>query len=54
MADVALTAYAVTHDIVDAEHPLLDAEALRPCLEHTERRLLSEVKEDEDGRHLPA
>ena len=47
MADVALTAYAGIHDIDESEHPLLDAEALRPCLEHRERKLLSEVREAE-------
>ena len=48
MAQRTITAYAVTHDIVEAEHPLLDAEALRPCLEHTERNLLREVEKDDE------
>ena len=58
MADVALTAYAVIHDVVEAEHPLLDLESLRPCLKHTERKMLAEASKerpcDEPERHLPA
>ena len=46
MAQATATGWLVVHDIVEAEHPLLDAEALRPCLEHTERKLLREVKEN--------
>ena len=40
MAQRTITAYAVIQDIVEDEHPLLDAEALRPCLRHTQRKLL--------------
>ena len=32
-------------DHVDAETPLLDAEALRPSYEHERRRLLREIEE---------
>ena len=32
-------------DHVDAETPLLDAEALRPSYEHEQRRLLREIEE---------
>ena len=49
MAQQTATAWAVIHDVVQAEHPLLTPEALRPCLEHTERKLLREVEEDEAG-----
>ena len=31
-------------DHVDAETPLLDAEALRPSYEHEQRRLLREIE----------
>ena len=45
MAPVPLTAYAGITDHVDAETPLLDAEALRPSYEHEQRRLLREIEE---------
>lgn len=48
MALRTITAYAVTHDIDESEHPLLDAEALRPCLEYTERKLLKEAEEGQE------
>ena len=46
MALRTIEAYAVTHDIVEDEHPLLDEESLRPCLKHTERKLLKEAEEE--------
>ena len=45
MALRMIAAYAVIHDVVEAEHPLLDVESLRPCLAHTERRLLADTEE---------
>ena len=58
MALRTIEAYAVIHDVVQAEHPLLDLESLRPCLKHTERKMLAEASKerpcDEPEIHLPA
>ena len=47
MALKTITEYAVVHDVVEAEHPLLDVESLRPCLEHEARRLVKKAEEEE-------
>ena len=44
MALRTITDCAIVHDVVEAEHSLLTLESLRPCLEHTERKLLAEAK----------
>ena len=46
MAQRTIRAHAVVHDVVEAEHPLLDLESPRPCLAHTERKLLAEASKE--------
>ena len=48
MALVTKTVYAVVHDHVDAETPLLDAETLWPSYEHEARKLIREAEEDRE------